>query len=87
MCGDDTLTVGTGAAWQPLPSTNQGSTVGVLNGGFTYNVVNMLRAFKEDTRVVNPDEISPDLAREMPLLIIASAGLYGMEKSAFFKEA
>lgn len=85
VCADDTLTVGTGIAWKPLPSTDQGSAVGVLKMGFTHNVVNLLQSFKENPRVVNPDELSPNLAKEMPLLIIPSAGLYGMEKSGLFK--
>jgi hypothetical protein len=85
VCGDDTLTVGTGIDWAPLPSTNQRSAVGVLKVGFTYNMVDLLRSFKEDVRVVNPDEISPALVQEMPLLIIPSAGLYGMEQSMLFK--
>jgi len=86
-CPDDTLTVGTGIPSQPVPSTNSSASVGVLEVGFTYDMVGLLQSFKQASRIVKPGDISPDLFQEMPLLVIPSAGLYGMENSVLFKAA
>ncbi len=84
-CPDDTLTVGTGIPSQSVPSTSSTAPVGILEVGFTYDMYDLLQSFKEDARVIRPGDISPTLAKEMPLLIIPSAGLYGMENSSLFR--
>ena len=86
-CPDDTLTVGTGIIPQPAPPTSSTAPAGVLGAGFTYDVVNLLQSFKEGARIVQPGDISSAIIKDMPLLIIPSAGLYGTEKSEFFKAA
>jgi tripartite motif-containing protein 71 len=86
-CPDDTLTVGTGIITQPAPPISSTATVGVLGAGFTYDVVNLLRSFKEEARIVQMGDISSALIKDMPLLVVPSAGLYGTEKSEFFKAA
>ncbi len=86
-CPDDTLTVGTGVISQSTPLTSSSASVGVLEAGFTYDMVGLLESFKESARIIKRGDISPELVKDVPLLIIPSAGLYGMENSEFFKNA
>lgn len=86
-CPDDTFTVGTGILPQPVPATNPGASVGILESGFTYDMVGLFQWFNETARVVKPDEISPALVKDVPLLVVPTAGLYGMATSTFFKTA
>lgn len=85
ICADDTFTEGTGFSPGPVPSTSSSATAGILEVGYTYDMYALLQSFNEDARVIRPGDLSPELVKDMSLLIIPSAGLYGMENSVFFK--
>ncbi|HHN63966.1 MAG TPA: hypothetical protein ENK09_01205 [Nitrospirae bacterium] len=84
-CPDETFTVGTGIIEESVPPTSSYAGVGVLNHGFAYDMVGLLASFNVTARVLNLADLSPALVDEMPLLIIPSAGLYGMENSEILK--
>ncbi len=85
-CPDETYTVGTGIT-EGVPSTSAYAAVGVLGYGFAYDMIGLLQSFNEEARIVSLSEVSPSLVQKMPLLIIPSAGLYGMENSEILKAA
>ena len=86
-CPDDTYTVGTGVFQQPLPVTSAYAPIGVLQTGFAYDTINLLKSFNEDAKIITLNDFSPDLYKTVPLLIIPSGGFSGLDTSDFFKTA
>ncbi len=86
-CPDDTLTVASQPQTGEVMDEDPSSSVGVLDVGYTYDTQKLLSSFGEDIRALLPSEVSPSLAQNMPLLIIPTGGLNGMENSEFFKVA
>jgi hypothetical protein len=67
----------------PRPPISSITYVGILGSGFAYDMDRLLRSFKEQTKFIKPEDISPELIKDIPLLIIPSGPLlYEKKKSS-----
>lgn len=60
--------------------------VAILGRGFALSMSDLLQnKFNEPVRRLNPNDLSPDVLKDYPLLIVPSGGFLGIEHSDIFK--
>jgi len=57
------------------PPINPITYVGILKAGFAYDTDRLLRSFGEEAKFIELEDISPELVKDVPLLIIPSGPL------------
>ena len=90
-CPDDTNTVGAGLgekASNPSIASIKSSpievnSIAILNNGYSYDMQAMLKAEGVSVNLINPSDISPYM--EYKVIIIPTAGLFGLDNSQLFK--
>jgi sugar lactone lactonase YvrE len=69
---------------QPVKDIDTSPDVVILENGYYMQMTALINKNEEPVRNV-PVGFSPEIVKDHPVLVIPSAGLYGMEKSAVFK--
>ena len=85
-CPDETASFSTlpPITYNPLEKEDPKASIGLLFNGFVYQMLKVLDSFHEGVRFVYPNNISPVLLEEMPVLLIPSGGLAGLSNSPSF---
>jgi len=83
-CPDDTETIGRVEKKDSLILPSKKSDIAILDNGYSYDMFELLSNFIVSAMMISPQDLNPDL--EAKLLIIPTAGLFGLENSPLFKE-